>query len=477
MKKHGVSILLTGIIIVLFFTSCVNPSQTEGVNGETIRIDSLETLLVSLQLRVEEVLSAIGQNSRDINRNSSELEALREAVNRNHDYIDTLYSSITYSGMLHSVPDISEVSEIPTIEQIQALIEVQNRKTMTEFEEKFSVIPVENPVADENPAVYDTSELDRLQKEIALLKDNFRTIRWQMYSEADQLMAEDQYPVYGKQVNYIIQSGDTLSQIADAFDLGSDGVEQIMRENGIDDPRTIRRGQELTITTRPIYESIVLPLYGRINIIPEDIRSFFGEKTSEGFSRGLVFKVDSGQQIVSCLAGKVIDVGSGYVVIYQGNDMKLVYTGIKTPLVSKGDWVSPNQIIGEAYEGQFTLEYILHSEYRDPMNLFLMKMGAFKITFYTEWEDGNLPFFPYFRRVKEGGFAKEWYSVAADPELFEKGTLLYIPELSNTPSRGLFVVQDEGSAIKGQRLDVYIRDLTVAKNLQTTATVYTFPTN
>ena len=141
----------------------------------------------------------------------------------------------------------------------------------------------------------------------------------------------------------------------------------------------------------------------------------------------------------------------------------------------KGDWVTGGQIIGTSHSNSFTLEFILNAEYRDPMKLFLKQMGQFRITFYTEWEDGNLPYFPYFRRVKDGSFAKEWYSVAADPALFEKGTMIYIPELKGTPSKGLFVVEDEGSAIKGNAIDVYIRDLTLASLLQTQSVVYRFP--
>jgi 3D (Asp-Asp-Asp) domain-containing protein len=39
----------------------------------------------------------------------------------------------------------------------------------------------------------------------------------------------------------------------------------------------------------------------------------------------------------------------------------------------------------------------------------------------------------------------------------------------------LFVVEDEGSAIKGNAIDVYIRDLTLASLLQTQSVVYRFP--
>jgi 3D (Asp-Asp-Asp) domain-containing protein/LysM repeat protein len=471
-KKDGILLFLSLILISLLVTSCFNTSQTGTINQDNIKIDSLEGLVGVLQLRVEEFLMMINQNARDIRKNENEIKSLKEAINKNHDYIDTLYSSITYSSVLNSRPNITDINSIPTIEQIRSMIEVENRKTLSEFESRIGSVVDENNSVDEN--CYGTGELDRLQKEIALLKDNFRTIKWQMYSEPNHVLSEEPYPVYGEQIRYVIQSGDTLSQISDAFNLGSNGVNQIIADNGITDPRTIKRGQELVITSRPIHESIVIPLYGRISIIPEDVEAFFGEKTAFGFSRGLVFGTEKDQQIVSCLTGKVIDVGSSYIVIYHGSEMKLIYSGIKMPLVSKGEWVKPNQIIGQAQDEQFTLEFLLNSEYRDPMNLFLKKMGAFRITFYTEWEDGNLPYFPYFRRVKEGGFAREWYSVAADPDVFEKGTMLYIPELKNTPARGLFLVQDEGSAIKGQKLDVYIRDLTLASKLQTTATVYCF---
>lgn len=170
-----------------------------------------------------------------------------------------------------------------------------------------------------------------------------------------------------------------------------------------------------------------MPLAGRNRLAPEDILRFFGESTDSGISRGLSFRVWQNQTIVSCLPGRVIDVGATYIVIYHGNGLKGIYNRLEELTVNKGDWVMSGQALGVCRPPEFRLEIMINFEYRDPMLLFLQNMGDFQVTFYTEWDDGNLPFFPYFRRTKEGSFAKEWYSVAADPALLPPGTMVYLP--------------------------------------------------
>jgi 3D (Asp-Asp-Asp) domain-containing protein len=63
---------------------------------------------------------------------------------------------------------------------------------------------------------------------------------------------------------------------------------------------------------------------------------------------------------------------------------------------------------------------------------------------------------PWGSRTASGVTAYEG-CVAADASL-PFGTVLYIPELSFVKEDGLFVVQDRGSAIKGNRIDVYLSD-------------------
>jgi len=452
------------VLSLLFLTGCYD--NTKGLQEQDILYNSLSTVVEQLQLRVEEFTWQQSQNRLDIEKNSKAIQDLSEALQKNTDFVDSLYASMTYTSIFNDRLDLTQEQKVPTMEEIKLLVEKESRKTLEAFEKTY---------VSTQTNTYSNEETEKLQKEIALLRENFKSLKWQLYKNDPQPFSKDDYLVYDDKVIYQVQSGDTLSQIATAFGLGPTGADEIMAMNNIEDPRAIRRGQELIIQCPPVFERIQIPLYGRKNLIPSDILTFYAENTEEGFSRGLTFATLENQEIVSCLPGRVIDCGTSYVVIYHGNDIKLVYADLQSILIDKGDWVTGGQIIGTSQNKRFTLEFILNAEYRDPMKLFLKQMGQFRITFYTEWEDGNLPYFPYFRRVKDGGFAKEWYSVAADPELFEKGTMIYIPELKGTPSNGLFVVEDEGSAIKGNAIDVYIRDLTLASLLQTQSLVYRFP--
>lgn len=450
------------IITSFTLTSCYQPTQS----GEELLFNSLSSLVEELQLRIEAFNWQQVQNKVNIDKNSRAIKDLSEALDKNSEFVDSLFASMTYSEIFNHGVSLTHQEQIPTMDEIKRLIEEQGRKNLEAFEHSFF-----------STTTYDPSdnETQRLQKEIIMLKENFKRLKWQLYENDPEPFSQEDYLVYDNRIVYQVQSGDTLSQIATGFGLGSNGVNEIMSLNNIEDPRAIRRGQELLIEAPPVFERIRIPLFGRDNLIPDDILAFYAENTPEGFSRGLTFNTLNNQQICSCLPGRVIDTGPSYIVIYHGNEIKLVYSNLQDILIDKGDWVTAGQIVGSSCQNQFTLEFIFNSEYRDPMKLFLKQMGQFRITFYTEWEDGNLPYFPYFRRVKDGGFAREWYSVAADPLLFEKGTMIYIPELKGTPSKGLFVVEDEGSAIKGNAIDVYMRDLTLASLLQTYSLVYRFP--
>lgn len=443
-------------------TSCYQHNQ----DNKDILLNSFSSLVEELQLRIENFSWQQVQNKVNIEKNTRSINDLSEALDKNSELIDSLYASMTYADIFNHGVNLTSQEQIPTMDEIKRLVEDQGRKNLESFKQSFCSTTTVSTT---------DNETQRLQKEILMLKENFKRLKWQLYENDPEPFSQEDYLVYDDQIVYQVQSGDTLSQIATGFGLGSDGVNEIMSLNNIDDPRAIRRGQELIIDAPPVFERIKIPLFGRDNLIPDDIMAFYAENTSEGFSRGLIFNTLDNQQICACLPGRVIDAGPSYIVIYHGNEIKLVYSNLQDILIDKGDWVTVGQIIGSSCQNQFTLEFIFNSEYRDPMKLFLKQMGQFRITFYTEWEDGNLPYFPYFRRVKDGGFAREWYSVAADPQLFEKGTMIYIPELKGTPSKGLFVVEDEGSAIKGNAIDVYMRDLTLASMLQTYSLVYRFP--
>ena len=458
MKTTLFCLLLLGLVFLL--ASCFN--ETDEPSGQNFGYQLLEADLNTLQQRVEEFFWEFRGLKKSVEDNTLALEEMERALERNRQFTDTLYASLTYASVLNTGINLNKLQNIPTLEEIEALISTEmkkSRKIEPSLETDYS----------------EGDSVSRLQRELSLLRENYRTLKWEMYKNRETVDAGSLPEILSGEFTYIVQSGDTLSQIAGSFSLGDSGVEKIMKDNGISDPRMIRRGDEIRIQLPPLQDRIRLPIAGRVSIIPEDIKAFFGQKTSAGFSRGIVFDTDPGTRIVASLPGKVIDTGNDYCVIYHGSSLKFIYLKLDNPDVEKGEWVKGGETIGRTSSDEFILETMIHNEYRDPLNLFLKKMGKFEITFYTEWDDGNLPYFPYFRRVKEGAFAKEWYSVAADPEYFPKGTLIYIPELKNTPSDGVFVVQDEGSAIKGNKIDVYIRDLTLASKMKTSASVYYLP--
>lgn len=54
-------------------------------------------------------------------------------------------------------------------------------------------------------------------------------------------------------------------------------------------------------------------------------------------------------------------------------------------------------------------------------------------------------------------YAKEWCTVAAPLDI-PIGTKIYIPYFADEPNHGVFVVEDRGGGITGNKLDVYFGD-------------------
>lgn len=80
------------------------------------------------------------------------------------------------------------------------------------------------------------------------------------------------------------------------------------------------------------------------------------------------------------------------------------------------------------------------------------KPGEFEVTAYTACDPGMDG-----RGITSSGTkAKQWRTVAADPEILPPGTEVYIPHFADAPNGGRFVVEDTGGAIRGRRLDVYM---------------------
>lgn len=64
---------------------------------------------------------------------------------------------------------------------------------------------------------------------------------------------------------------------------------------------------------------------------------------------------------------------------------------------------------------------------------------------------------PEYGETASGYMVQEWHTVAAGPEL-EFGTRLYIPYFKDKPNKGIFTVEDRGSAIKNGCIDIYMPD-------------------
>ncbi len=88
----------------------------------------------------------------------------------------------------------------------------------------------------------------------------------------------------------------------------------------------------------------------------------------------------------------------------------------------------------------------------------LVSLGTFEITAYTEGFEscGKLPSHPEYGITASGNKVKENWTIAADKN-FKFGDKLMIEGLPY-----IYTVEDRGGAIKGDRLDLYVPELTRA---------------
>lgn len=69
---------------------------------------------------------------------------------------------------------------------------------------------------------------------------------------------------------------------------------------------------------------------------------------------------------------------------------------------------------------------------------------------------GKSPSHPEYGITASGNKVKDWYTVAAGPSV-PFGTKIYIPYFKDYPNKGIFTVEDRGSAIRDGCLDIFIR--------------------
>lgn len=74
---------------------------------------------------------------------------------------------------------------------------------------------------------------------------------------------------------------------------------------------------------------------------------------------------------------------------------------------------------------------------------------------YTASECGKSANSPGYGRTASGEKASSWYTIAAGKS-YPMGTIMYIPYFKSSPNGGWFVVQDRGSAISNNKIDIYM---------------------
>lgn len=83
-----------------------------------------------------------------------------------------------------------------------------------------------------------------------------------------------------------------------------------------------------------------------------------------------------------------------------------------------------------------------------------MKVTAYDLSFQSCRKN---PDHPEYGITASGTRVKEWHTIAAGPEL-PFGTQVFIPYFQDKPNKGIFVVEDRGSAITNGCIDIYMPD-------------------
>lgn len=274
-------------------------------------------------------------------------------------------------------------------------------------------------------------------------------------------------------ISYVVKTGDTLSAIANAYGLKGEKIKQLMEINQIQDANRLLVGQRIKIPIDDPSSLFKYPLDIQIN--PNDILSTYGQPYGGGIKTGVEIYVATPTKVKAILPGKVVSIlkDEGYWVrVDHGNGILAVYGNLSTIDVSQGQWLGIGQSIGMVNR-ILHFEIWIDGEPRDPLRIILKYLGQFEATYYTEWEDGKLPEHPTFRITTAGTVPKSWWTLAADPNLLPLGTIVYIPQFSDKPNNGFFVVEDTGLAIKGRIVDIYLSDLAQARtNMRSLVDVY-----
>ncbi|WP_448376137.1 3D domain-containing protein [Fervidobacterium sp.] len=401
----------------------LNDNKTSQ-NGQQFEDISVKNSINELQNSISKIESKINQIEKSQNSLQSSFQNIKTSTEQLSKQISA--SEKNYSTVQNKISTLE--SKVNQIESLQKDIDSLSAQ-------------IRNLQRDVNLSVSqsDIDFLKQLQEQINDIKRAMQSI-----DVATLLRIDTGYILYS------VKSGDTLNSIANAYKVS---LNTLIDTNGIKDPTKLAIGQLIKIPVGDPKSYVRPPL--KIN--PTDIIAYHGQERN-GFKTIGMDIYAKGKDVYPILPGRVINVDNNTVTIDHGNMIMTIYSGISTNL-RVGNFVSTDKPLGQVID-ILHFELYIEGEPRDPIRLFTEYKGIFTVTFYSEWDDGKVPNHPTFRIARNGRVPKQFLSIAVDPNVIPLGSLVYIPTLSNV----IFIAEDTGSAIKGNRIDVYVSDVRLALN-------------
>ena len=437
---------------------------------DTTNVDDLNRQLLGLKTEVSNIQSIINSLKSNSDKNTNKLSEIEKSLLSANNQITQLTQRIsdleknttsltnritTVEGKVQDVQtttnsSISQLSKrITDLEKVtnttsNKVANIENQlKEIDSIKKDLDVLSMRvRGIQDNlttNISQTDIQLLKQIQQQIQEIKSTIQTL-----SPEELLRLKDGY------IYYVVKSGDNLSSIANAYNVKLNDLAQL---NNISDVSKISIGQVIKIPVSDPSQYVRVP----VKINPSDILTYHGQNKNGTINLGLDIYA-RGKDIYPILPGKVLSVDNYTVRIDHGNMITAVYSGVNTSL-KVGSFVSNSKPLGQCID-VFHFELYIDGEPRDPLRLFTEYKGIFTVTFYSEWDDGKVPSHPTFRIARNGKVPEQFKTIAVDPTVIPIGSLVYIPTLNNT----IFIAEDTGSAIKGNRIDVYVSDVRMALN-------------